>query len=251
MIEKHVEGSSLILTLTDPRRRNPISGKLVRQLLAELDSAATDGGIRAVVITGAGGNFCAGGDFDDMPERTLAEWHDHFENLMRFVRRIVSYPKATVAAVEGWAAGAGLSLASCCDVVVAAEDARFAYAFDKIGVLPDLGLIHTLPMRVGLRRARQIMIWGEKLDAATAKADGLVDRLAPKGQALAEALRIAANAAAAAPLPVAYVKRFLTENMERALDFEIATAPVLFRTADHAEGKAAFLEKRPPVFTGA
>lgn len=251
MIEKRIEGTSLVLTLTDPRRRNPVSGKLIRELLAELDDAATRSEIRAIVITGAGGNFCAGGDFDDMPERTLAEWHDHFENLARFVRRIVSYPKPTVAAVEGWAAGAGLSLACCCDMVVAADDARFAYAFDKMGVLPDLGLIHTLPVRIGARRARQIMIWGEKLDAQIAKADGLVDRISPKGQALDEALKVAAEAAGSAPLPVAYVKQFLTENLERALSFEIATAPVLFRTADHAEGKAAFLEKRRPLFKGA
>ncbi|WP_378941179.1 enoyl-CoA hydratase/isomerase family protein [Mesorhizobium sp. ANAO-SY3R2] len=251
MLEVSLEGTTLILTLNDARRRNPLSGKLAARLLSELDAVVNRNDVRAVVITGAGGNFCSGGDFDDMPERDLAQWRDHFEGLMRFVRRIVTYPKPTVAAVEGWAAGAGLSLACCCDMVVAAEDARFAYAFDKIGVLPDLGLSYTLPVRVGVTRARQIMIWGENLDAAAAKADGIVDRIAPKGRALDEAVRLATTAAAGAPLPIAHMKPFLAKDMERALAFEVATAPVLFRTADHAEGKAAFFEKRAPVFTGA
>lgn len=242
--------AKLILTLDDVRRRNPISAALVAKMLRELDRVVVDKSVGAIIITGAGGNFSAGGDFGDMNERDLAGWHDHFEGLMRFVRRIISYPKPVIAAVEGWAVGAGLSLACCCDRIVAAQDARFLYGFEKVGLLPDLGLIHTLPLRIGVPKARQMMIWGEELDATEAKAIGLVDQIVAKGEALTQALQQADRALQAAPLPVAYLKPFLAHDLDRAIAFEIANASALFSTADHAEGKAAFFERRAPVFTG-
>ncbi len=250
MLDAIRHGSSLVLTLNLPHKRNPISRAMCEAILARLDEAGDDPAVRAVVITGAGGNFCAGGDFDDMQARTLGGWREHFDHVMRLARRMISYPKPIVAAVDGWAVGAGLSLACCCDLIVADEKAKFAYGFDRVGVLPDMGLIHTLPVRVGIVRARQIMIWGETFDAASARADGLVDKVAPAGAALQTALEAAERVAAAAPLPIGYLKSFTTEGLDRALAFEKDCASMLFTSEDHAEGVAAFKQRRQPQFTG-
>ncbi|WP_274631197.1 enoyl-CoA hydratase/isomerase family protein [Arvimicrobium flavum] len=250
MLDAIRHGSALVLTLNIPHKRNVISRAMCAAILARLDEAGTDPDIRAIVITGAGGNFCAGGDFDDMKARGLAGWREHFDHVIRLARRMISYPKPIIAAVEGWTVGAGLSLACCCDLIVADEKARFAYGFDRVGVLPDMGLIYTLPVRVGVVRARQIMIWGEMFDAAGAKADGLVDRIAPAGSVLETALAAAEDVARAAPLPIGYLKSFTTDGLERALAFEKDCASMLFTSEDHAEGVAAFKERRQPQFTG-
>jgi enoyl-CoA hydratase/carnithine racemase len=250
MLEAGRHARTLVLTLNLPTKKNAISRAMCEAILRQLDAVGSDDAIRAVVITGANGTFCSGGDFDDMQERGVAGWREHFEHVARLPRRMISYGKPIIAAVEGWAVGAGISLACACDLIVAAENARFAFGFDKVGVLPDLGLIHTLPIRVGVVRARQIMIWGERFDAQQAKADGLIDRLAPPGKALAVALEAAAAVADAAPLPIGYLKSFTTDGLERALAFEKDCASVLFTTKDHAEGVAAFKERRAPVFAG-
>ena len=250
MLDAIRHGSSLVLTLNLPHKRNAISRAMCEAILSQLDTAGPDPEIRAIVITGADGNFCAGGDFDDMEERGLAGWREHFDHVIRLARRMISYPKPIIAAVEGWTVGAGLSLACCCDLIVADEKARFAYGFDRVGVLPDMGLIHTLPVRVGVVRAHQIMIWGETFDAPGAKADGLVDRLAAAGTVLEVALAAATDVARAAPLPIGYLKSFTTDGLERALAFEKDCASMLFTSRDHAEGVAAFKQRRKPVFEG-
>lgn len=243
-------GQVLVLKLNLPLKKNAVSRAMCEAILRELDKVGADATVGAIVITGANGTFSAGGDFDDMSDRGLGGWREHFDFVVRLARRMISYPKPIVAAVEGWAVGAGISLACCCDLIVAAEDARFAYAFDKVGVLPDMGLIYTLPLRVGVVRARQIMIWGERFDANQARADGLVDRLAPPGKALDIAIELAQASAKSAPLPVGYLKSFLADGLEQSLRFEKDCASVLFRSADHAEGISAFRARREPKFSG-
>lgn len=250
MLDKSRQGHAIVLTLNLPNKRNAISRAMCDAILAELDKAGGDPDIRAVVITGADATFCAGGDFDDMQERGIEGWRNHFDHVVRLARRMITYSKPIVAAVEGWAVGAGMSLACCCDMIVAAQNARFAYGFDKVGVLPDMGLAYTLPLRVGVVRARQIMIWGESFTADKALSDGLIDRIAPPGKALDEALALAEQAAKGPPLPTGYLKSFLAAGLERALAFEKDSASVIFTSADHAEGVAAFKAKRAPKFTG-
>jgi len=123
--------------------------------------------------------------------------------------------------------------------------------FGKIGLVADLGLLHTLPLRVGQGRARQILLYGEALDARAAERIGLVDHLASPGDALDAALARARTLHDAAPLPIALTKQFLIQGLDAALDWEREVQSALFQTADHAEGKAAFLSKRPPRFAGA
>lgn len=244
------DGSTLIITLNYPARRNALSMPIRAALIDAFEHAETDRAIRAVVLTGAGGTFCAGGDISGMNVTSLAQGRERFRVTHRMVKLIVHAAKPVVAAVEGHAAGAGLSLALCCDTIVAAQDARFAAPFGRIGLVADCGLNHTLPARVGAGRARQMLLYGEPIDTATAERIGLVDHVVPAGTALDVALQRARKLAEMAPLALALTKALLMEGLDAALDRECDMQSTLFLTADHAEGRDAFLAKRPPVFRG-
>ena len=244
------DGATAVLTLDYPARRNALAMAMRQAVVDAMERIEVDPAIRAVVLTGAGGTFSAGGDISGMDAASLSEGRERFRTTHRMVRLLVKSSKPVVAAVEGYAVGAGLSLALCCDTVVAAADAQFAAGFGRVGLVADLGLPHTLPLRVGHGRARQILLYGERIGAAEAQQIGLVDHLVPPGTALEAALARARLFHPMAPLPVALTKQFLAAGLDAALDWERDTQAALFLTADHAEGKAAFLAKRTPRFTG-
>ena len=245
------EGATAILTLDYPERRNALAVPMRQRLVDALEAIEADRALRAIVITGAGGTFSAGGDISGMDVDDLAAGRERFRLTHRLVRLLIKGSKPVIAAVEGWCVGAGLSVAMCCDTVVATEEARFAAVFGKIGLMADLGLLHTLPARIGLGRARQVLLYGEPTDAGRAAAIGMVDHVVPSGTALRAALDRAALFHGAAPLPIAMTKQHLAAGLDAALDWERDTQSALFLTADHAEGRAAFLAKRTPVFKGA
>ncbi len=251
MLTETREGATAILTLDYPERRNALAMPMRQRLVDALEAIEADQTMRAIVITGAGGTFSAGGDISGMDVSDLAAGRERFRLTHRLVRLLVKGSKPVVAAVEGWCVGAGLSVAMCCDTVVAAEDARFAAGFGKIGLIADLGLLHTLPARVGQGRARQILLYGEPMGAGRAVEIGMADHVVPSGTALQTALDRAARFHDAAPLPVAMTKQHLAAGLDAALDWERDTQSALFLTTDHAEGKAAFLAKRAPLFKGA
>ncbi len=243
-------GATRILTLDYPARRNALAIPMRIALVEALEAIEADRAVRAIVLTGAGGVFCAGGDISGMNVADLAGGRERFRLTHRLVRQLIRGRVPIIAAVEGWCVGAGLSLALCCDTIVAAEDARFAAGFGGVGLVADLGLLHTLPLRIGQARARQILLYGERMDAARAEQIGLIDHKVPPGTTLDAALARAALLHAAAPLPLALTRQFYTAGLDAALDWERETQSALFLTADHAEGKAAFLAKRPPLFHG-
>ena len=251
MLSETREGAIAILTLDYPERRNALAMPMRKRLVDALEAIEADRALRAVVLTGAGGTFSAGGDISGMDVGDLAAGRERFRSTHRLVRLLIKGSKPVIAAVEGWCVGAGLSLAMCCDTVVAAEGARFAAGFGKLGLVADLGLLHTLPARVGQGRARQILLYGEPIDAGQAAVIGMVDHVVPSGAALRAALDRAALFQGAAPLPVAMTKQYLAAGLDAALDWERDTQSALFLTGDHAEGKAAFLAKRAPAFKGA
>jgi 2-(1,2-epoxy-1,2-dihydrophenyl)acetyl-CoA isomerase len=251
MLTEARDGATIVLTLNNPQRRNALAMPLREALIAVFERIEADRAVRAVVLTGAGGTFCAGGDITAMNVTTLADGLERFRVTHRLVRLMIRCGKPIVAAVEGYAVGAGLSLALCCDTIVAAEDSRFAAGFGRIGLIADLALNHTLPARIGTGRARQVLLYGEQMNAATAERIGLVDHVVPKGGALDFALRRARAFADTAPLPVALTKVLLAEGLDQALERERELQSMLFLTADHAEGRDAFLAKRRPVFKGA
>ena len=171
-------GSVLTITLNEPRRRNPLSLPMREELLTALRQAGDDDAVRAVVLTGAGTIFCAGGDIASMSDdRTTAVYRLHL--LGEVIETLVALPKPVVAAVEGGAYGAGLSLMAACDHVVAAEDAMMRSSFGGLGLGTDGGLSWTLPRRVGQGRAREIVMFGDVVDAAEAQRIGLVERVVP------------------------------------------------------------------------
>jgi len=250
MLTESRDGATAVLTLDYPERRNALAMPMRQRLVDALEAIEADRDLRAVVITGAGGTFSAGGDISGMNVTDLAAGRERFRLTHRLVRLLIKGSKPVIAAVEGWCVGAGLSVAMCCDTIVAADDARFAAGFGKVGLVADLGLLHTLPARIGQGRARQVFLYGEQIDAARAERIGMIDHVVPPGTALEAALARAALFHAAAPLPVAMSKQYLAAGLDAALEWERDTQSMLFLTADHAEGKAAFLGKRSPGFNG-
>ena len=135
------EGGVCILTLNEPERRNPVGHGTRVALVQALSQAESDPAVRAVVLTGAGGNFSAGGDIRDQRDRSISEHRDRFAVIRDLVLRMTRFSKPLVAAVEGWAAGGGFALALACPTIVASENARFVTSFTKIGLIPDMGLL--------------------------------------------------------------------------------------------------------------
>lgn len=250
MLTESRDGATVVLTLDYPERRNALAMPMRQRLVHALEAIEVDRALRAIVITGAGSTFCAGGDVGGMDVADLAAGRERFRLTHQLVRLMIKGSKPIIAAVEGWCVGAGLSIAMCCDTVVAAEDARFAAGFGNIGLVADLGLLHTLPARIGQGRARQIFLYGEPIDAAWAATTGMADHVVPSGTALQAALARAALLHTTAPLPVAMTKQYLAAGLDAALDWERDAQSSLFLTADHVEGRAAFLGKRNPVFKG-
>ncbi|MDL4770656.1 MULTISPECIES: enoyl-CoA hydratase/isomerase family protein [Thermomonosporaceae] len=246
-------GAVRVLTIDRPEARNAIDMATRVQLLDRLREAVDAPAVRAIVLTGAGGTFSAGGDVRTMDGAGADEVRSRLRPVHEAVRLIAECGKPVVAAVEGAAAGLGVSLAAVCDHVVAAEDARFVAAFGRIGLVADGGLLWTLPRRVGMGRAREMLLFGRTVPAARAYEIGLADALAPPGAALDVALERAAEAAALAPLSIAAAKRVLSRGghgLEGLLEAEREEQAVLFGTADFAEGRAAFAERRTPRFEG-
>jgi 2-(1,2-epoxy-1,2-dihydrophenyl)acetyl-CoA isomerase len=251
-------GDVLVLTLNAPQTRNAISLEMREELLTHLRDASNSSTVRAIVVTGAEGNFCSGGQL--LPTSGAAvqkpdaqRTRRNISMLQDIVRILSAGPKPTIAAVEGYAYGAGMSLAAACDVLVVGEGARFCASFGKIGLMADAGLIWSLPQRVGPGSAREIMLTGRVVNAAEAGEIGLANRVAPAGGALDAAMEIANGFSHIAPLAIASMKRVLARgpnSLEDVLHAESDAQPVLTLSQDYLEGRAAFKERRAPVFRG-
>lgn len=246
--ERH--GAVLVLTLDYPARRNALAVPLRADLEQALERASVDGATRAIVLTGSEGVFSAGGDISGMNVETAFDGRDRMRRTHRLVRLMARGNIPIVAAVEGWAVGAGLSMALLCDTIVAADDARFMAGFHKIGLMSDMGMPATLPARIGVGRARDMLLHHTQYLGTEALKIGLVDYVVPKGRALEVAMEKAQHLAAEAPLPIAYTKQWFADDLERALAREADFQAALFVTEDHKEGREAFLGKRKPVFQG-
>ena len=241
------------LTLNRPDALNALNSQLRRELLAAIKAAARDEGTRAVVITGAGRGFCAGADLrggsGERAFRTVLT--AEYNPLIEAIRNL---PKPVVSAVNGVAAGAGVSLALAADVVVASDEARFVPAFNRIGLVPDSGLARVLVRAVGRHRAFEILIGERQLGAGDARDLGLVGAVVPADRLAETARELAQRLAEGPTAAMGLMKRLLNaaENatLAEALEAEAALQELAGRTDDHAEGVAAFGEKRDPRFSG-
>jgi 2-(1,2-epoxy-1,2-dihydrophenyl)acetyl-CoA isomerase len=243
------------ITLDRPDALNALTVGLKGELLTAFERVAADPAVRAVVLTGAGRAFCAGQDLRERLQPDAAPLADEIR--LRYnplIRAMRDLPKPIVAAVNGIAAGAGAALAFACDIRIAADTASFLLAFGRVGLVPDSGATWLLPRLVGGAKAAELALLGEPLSAADAERFGLVARVVPTDRVVDEAQALAARLAAGAPRAIALTKDALARSWPNDFDTQIELEAdhqgVAGATADHAEGIAAFLEKRPPRFTG-
>lgn len=246
------------VTLNRPQAANSINLELARALLQALDRCEADSHVRAVVLTGAGAKmFSAGGDL-----KTFAGLGDDVGAVVReitlylhaAVSRLARMRAPVIAAVNGAAAGAGMSLALAADIVLAAESASFTMAYTAAGLSPDGSASYFLPRLIGLRRAQELMLTNRRLSAAEAEAWGLVTRVVPDSELMEAAETLATRLARGPTLAYGAVKRLLADGanapLETQLEREARTISEIAQTQDAREGVRAFAEKRAPKFSG-
>lgn len=243
-----------VVTMNNPAARNALDLDMRRALLAAFRELAEDDAVRSVVLTGAADSFCAGADVGKMGGRDLAGSRSRMKTMHAMVRAVHGLDKPVVAAVRGPAVGIGFSLALASDVVVAAPGANFSQVFTRIGLAPDGGAIWFLARHMGLSRAKELVYGARKVTGEEAHALGLVQKLAPDERVLELALELAADYAEGPGLALAMAKQLfaasLAPSLEQFLEMELLVGPQLSQTSDHEEGRAAFREKRKPLFTG-
>jgi 2-(1,2-epoxy-1,2-dihydrophenyl)acetyl-CoA isomerase len=251
----HDDAAVRTVTLNRPQKRNAIDIELRIALAEAIESADRDPAVRVIILTGAGPAFCSGGDISTMQRMPADHAIDRVQLAQSVIRAIWTTPKPVLAAVEGSAYGAGTALAAACDRVVAARDATFATTFTNVGLAGDMGISRSLPLRVGVARARQMLMMPAPISAPEALTLGLVDAIAEPGQALESAHRDARQLAAGPRHAYGVIKTLLTNpntiDPFELLDREAFCQSELFDTDDFAEGIAAFVEKRQARFGGA
>lgn len=248
-----VAGGVAVVTIDRPRRRNALNLEVKRLLTTAVLSLDADPAVRAIVLTGAGGYFVAGTDIDEMagmtPTSHTLDATDQVFTTLRGCRTLL------IAAVEGYALGGGCELALACDMIVAAEGARFGQPEIKVGIMPGAGGTQRLVRTIGKYQALRMMLTGEPIAAREAFACGLVSELCLDGQALTRALALAQTVVAMPPLAVAAILEVVRLGQDAPLDtallLERKAFQVLFDSHDQQEGMRAFLEKRPAQFKGA
>ena len=248
-------GTTLVLTMSDPATRNTLSEQLFAAGVEALDVAESDPDVRCLVLQGDGGNFCAGGHIGGLRERRAADpslQMQMVEHFHQFIEALRTCPKPVIAAVEGAAAGGGFSLALACDLVVAAEDARFIMSHARLGLSPDGGgswqLAQLLPRQLALQ-----LIWlADPVTAQQLCVHGVVNRIAERGKALAEACALAERLSQMAPNALASAKELVAlgarHTLAQHLPLERDHFLENFFHPNGAEGLQAFIDKRPPRF---
>ncbi len=239
------------IAIDRPDKRNAIDPDTRTEMIAALAGALAEPAIHAIILTGEGGHFCAGGDITSMGDFDVATARIRMKHNHRLVRALMEAEKPVIAAVEGFAVGAGAGLALLCDFIVLAEGGSIGFPFFKIGLTPDYGILHTLPRRVGAAAARRLLFSAATLKGAEALDAGLADELVGEGEAERRALEIALEMAALPPHAFALTKRHLAMGpmtLDGALELEALAMSLAFTGPELVEGRAAFAEKRKPDF---
>jgi len=248
------------ITLNRPDKLNAINGTMSVELERALESANADDEVKVLILTGAGRGFCSGADLTTLggsattTSRHLVGKSPAAGGIRSYTLQIQNFEKPVIAAINGPATGAGLSIALACDIRIASDMARFSQIFIRRGLVPDTGSTYLLPRVVGMARACEMVFTGDILDAEQAKEFGLVSRIVPHNNLIKEARDLATKIAAGPPVAMKLAKRALykgaTTDLPSALEFEGFMQGICFTTEDFHEGVSAFLEKRNPEFKG-
>ena len=255
MIETRREGPAVWLTIARPEASNALSRGVVDGLRAELKRLASDTSVRAVVLTGAGDKvFCGGADLKERRGMTPAETRNFLDDLNALMNELEALPLPTIAAIAGGAFGGGLELALCCDFRLAAPGIQLGLTEVRLGIIPGAGGTQRLPRLIGLARAKQVILTGQRFSAERAAALGLCDLVAAPATLADAVSALVSELAQAAPISVRQAKEALQGGLSlplaQGLEHERRCYEVTLLTEDRQEALRAFSEKRPPVFQG-
>lgn len=254
-----IEGGVLTLTMNRPEARNALSLEMSAQLVDALRRAQQDAEVRAVVLTGAGGAFCAGGDVKRMAtgqgaKRSVEARAEHLIERAEAARLLHEIAKPTIAVIPGAAAGAGLALALACDFRLTSATAKLTMAFAKIGLAGDYGASYLLTQTVGVAKARELLMLCPVLNAAEALALGLVHRVFPSDSFAADAAAFVTALAQGPSVALGHIKQNINlaarSSLRESIESEALRQALCLGTEDHAAAARAFVEKKPPVFAG-
>jgi 2-(1,2-epoxy-1,2-dihydrophenyl)acetyl-CoA isomerase len=251
------EGAIATLVLNRPERLNALLPTLVLSFPRAIEDVRKDDAIRVLIMTGAGRAFCAGGDVGTKgKDKTYQELSQRWSRFLigPVAISLRNFEKPTIAAINGAAVGAGVSLFLACDITIASENAKFGLAFVKVGLVPDAGATYFLPRKVGISKAIELMCTGDIINAEEAEQIGLVSRVVPQDKLMEEVRELAEKLAKGPPIAIGLIKRAayksLDNNLEQQIDFEDYAQSLCFKTEDHKEGARSFMEKREAVFKG-
>lgn len=256
-LDLNIQDGVATLTMNRPEARNALSPDMKDDFARLLPQLAQDPAVRALVLTGAGGAFCAGGDIRSMSESragmTVEGWRQRMQEINAWARQLLEFEKPVVTAVDGSAFGAGFGLALAGDCVIASTRARFCMSFMRIGLVPDCGASYTLPRVVGVQRARELMLSAREVGAEEAQRLGIAMEVVAPEALLPRALELARSFAQASPLAVSLVKAkmgaALATDLNAALAAEANDQALCFMSAYNADSVERFLAKQPPRFT--
>ncbi len=248
-----LENSIAIVTLNRPQRRNALSLALMRELTECLDRIGDDASVRAVILAAAGKVYCSGHDLSEMTGRSVNDYRRIFDACTELMTKIQSIPQPVIAEVQGIATAAGCQLVASCDLAVASEEAAFATPGVRIGLFCTTPMV-ALTRAIGRKRAMEMLLTGEMIDAHTAAEWGLVNRVVPAAELRSETRKLADKIAASSSLTVALGKQafYAQVDLDQAKAYAYAKEVMTMNslTADAQEGIAAFLEKRAPCWAG-